>query len=159
MLYALDAVDGEVVVEGWTRGTGTTILDRMRELRGLVGGFLVTFVEREGRLDGLANNAGIAGPFPSTFETETVEQWRRMLSINVEGVFLGCKYAVPAMRKSGGGSIVNISSVAAITGSGSSIAYGAAKAALDTMSLSLARVLGPEIRVMTVSPAAGRCGT
>ena len=46
---------------------------------------------REGRLDGLVNNAGIAGPFPSTFETETVEQWRRMLSINVEGVFLGCK--------------------------------------------------------------------
>jgi len=53
---------------------------------------------REGRLDGLVNNAGISGPFPSTFETETVEQWRRMLSINVEGVFLGCKYAVPAMK-------------------------------------------------------------
>ena len=53
---------------------------------------------REGRLDGLVNNAGIAGPFPSTFETETVEQWRRMLSINVEGVFLGCKYSVPAIR-------------------------------------------------------------
>ena len=50
--------------------------------------------------------------------------------------------------------IVNISSVAAITGSGSNIAYGGSKAALDTMALSLARVLGPEIRVMTVSPAA-----
>ena len=58
---------------------------------------------REGKLNGLVNNAGIAGPYPSTFETETVEQWRRMLSINVEGVFLGCKYGVPAMRQSGGG--------------------------------------------------------
>jgi NAD(P)-dependent dehydrogenase (short-subunit alcohol dehydrogenase family) len=45
---------------------------------------------REGKLNGLVNNAGIAGPFPSTFETETVEQWQRMLSINVQGVFLGC---------------------------------------------------------------------
>jgi 3-oxoacyl-[acyl-carrier protein] reductase len=58
------------------------------------------------------------------------------------------------MKRSGDACIVNISSVAAITGSGSNIAYGASKAALDTMSLSLARVLGPEIRVLTVSPAA-----
>src|SRR6476659_9278192 len=43
---------------------------------------------REGRLDGLVNNAGIAGPYPSTFETETVEQWQRMLSINAQGVSL-----------------------------------------------------------------------
>jgi NAD(P)-dependent dehydrogenase (short-subunit alcohol dehydrogenase family) len=71
---------------------------------------------REGGSNGLVNNAGIAGPFPSTFETETVEQWRRMLSINVEGVFLGCKYGVPAMRQSGGGSIVNTSSLAAFLG-------------------------------------------
>lgn len=52
VIAALDAVDGEVVVEGWTRGTGAGIAERMRELRDLVGGFLVTFVEREGRLGG-----------------------------------------------------------------------------------------------------------
>lgn len=52
VIAALDAVNGEVVVEGWTRGTGATVLDRMRELRDYVGGFLVTFVEREGRLGG-----------------------------------------------------------------------------------------------------------
>src|SRR5476649_2918500 len=47
-------------------------------------------LEREGKLNGLVNNAGIAGPFPATFETETVEQWQKILSINVQGVFLGC---------------------------------------------------------------------
>ena len=53
VIAALDAVDGEVVVEGWTRKTGRGVLDRIRELRPYVGGFLVTFVEREGRLAGV----------------------------------------------------------------------------------------------------------
>lgn len=53
VVAALDGVDGEVVVEGWRRQTGARVLDRIRELRGLVGGFLVTFVEREGRLGGI----------------------------------------------------------------------------------------------------------
>lgn len=52
LIAALDARDGEVVVDGWKRGTGEGILDRLRRLRGLVGGFLVTFVEREGRMGG-----------------------------------------------------------------------------------------------------------
>lgn len=53
VIVALDARDGEVVVEGWTRGTGHGVAARMAELRGLCGGFLVTFVEREGRMVGL----------------------------------------------------------------------------------------------------------
>jgi phosphoribosyl-ATP pyrophosphohydrolase len=53
VMAALDGVDGEVVVEGWRRGTGASVLDRLRELRGMVGSFLVTFVEREGRLGGV----------------------------------------------------------------------------------------------------------
>ena len=52
-MAALDGVDGEVVVEGWQRGTGASVLDRLRELRDVVGSFLVTFVEREGRLGGI----------------------------------------------------------------------------------------------------------
>jgi NAD(P)-dependent dehydrogenase (short-subunit alcohol dehydrogenase family) len=110
---------------------------------------------REGRLDGLVNNAGIAGPFPSTFETETVEQWRRMLSINVEGVFLGCKYAVPAMRRSGGGSIVNTSSLAAFLGTPALSAYGASKGAVrqftKTVAMDCARK-GYRIRCNSVHP-------
>ncbi|MBK6735205.1 MAG: phosphoribosyl-ATP diphosphatase [bacterium] len=58
VIVALDARDGEVVVEGWTRGTGRGVTERMAELRGLCGGFLVTFVEREGRMVGL--DAGLA---------------------------------------------------------------------------------------------------
>ncbi len=110
---------------------------------------------REGKLNGLVNNAGIAGPFPSTFETETVEQWRRMLSINVEGVFLGCKYSVPAIRQSGGGSIVNTSSLAAFLGTPDLSAYGASKGAVrqftKTVAMDCARK-GYKIRCNSVHP-------
>lgn len=60
VIAALDARHGEVVVQGWREGTGRTILDRMRELEGLVGGFLVTFVEHEGRMSGTAEMEQIA---------------------------------------------------------------------------------------------------
>ena len=92
----------------------------------------------EGRLDGLANNAGISGPYPSTFETETVEQWQRILAVNVQGVFLGCKHAVPALKKSGGGSIVNVSSLAAFLGTPKLAAYGASKGAVRQFTKSVA---------------------
>jgi len=110
---------------------------------------------REGRLDGLANNAGIAGPYPATFETETVEQWQKILAVNVQGVFLGCKYSVPAMRQSGGGSIVNTSSLAALLGTPDLSAYGASKAAVrqftKTVAIDCARK-GYKVRCNSVHP-------
>ena len=110
---------------------------------------------REGRLNGLVNNAGIAGPFPSTFESESLEQWRRILSINVEGVFLGCKYGVPALRSSGGGSIVNLSSLAAFLGTPDLSAYGASKGAVrqftKTVAIDCARK-GYKVRCNSVHP-------
>jgi 3(or 17)beta-hydroxysteroid dehydrogenase len=110
---------------------------------------------REGRLDGLVNNAGIAGTFPSTFESETVEQWQRILSINVQGVFLGCKHGVPAMRGSGGGSIVNLSSLAAFLGTPDLSAYGASKGAVrqftKTVAIDCARK-GYKVRCNSVHP-------
>ncbi len=113
-------------------------------------------VEREyGRCDVLVNCAGFTKPVPhANLEALTDELIDSVFQANVRGPFATIRAFAPLMKKSGDAVIVNISSVAAISGSGSSIAYGASKAALDTMSISLARVLGPEIRVMTVSPAA-----
>jgi 3(or 17)beta-hydroxysteroid dehydrogenase len=110
---------------------------------------------REGRLDGLVNNAGISGPFPSTFESESLEQWKRILAINVEGVFLGCKYGVPAIRSSAGGSIVNLSSLAAFLGTPDLSAYGASKGAVrqftKTVAIDCARK-GYKVRCNSVHP-------
>ena len=85
-------------------------------------------VARFGRLDILVNNAGI-------FRTETVEEtsealWAQIMEINGKGVFLGTKHAIPEMRKAGGGSIINISSVAGLVGSRMSAAYNASKGAV-----------------------------
>lgn len=87
-------------------------------------------VARYGKLDILINNAGIVIPRVS-IEERTAEEWDRVLAVNAKGVFLGTKHAIPAMRQAGGGSIVNISSIAGI---GQSLhqepAYAASKGAV-----------------------------
>jgi cyclopentanol dehydrogenase len=89
-----------------------------------------TAVDRFGRLDILINNAAIVIP-RVPIDERTVEEWDRVMAVNARGVFLGTKHAIPAMRRSGGGSIVNISSVAGI---GQSLhqepAYAASKGAV-----------------------------
>jgi NAD(P)-dependent dehydrogenase (short-subunit alcohol dehydrogenase family) len=85
-----------------------------------------TAVRRYGKLDILVNNAGIL--LRKAIEEMTVEEWDRIMAINLKGVFLGTKYAIPAMRSAGGGSIINISSTAGLVGSpGGSSAYIATK--------------------------------
>ena len=82
-------------------------------------------VETFGRLDILINNAAI---YSRTNIVDTdIEEWRRIMDINMTGVFLGTKHAVPAMRDTGGGSIINISSTAGLVGSARGSAYGASK--------------------------------
>jgi 3(or 17)beta-hydroxysteroid dehydrogenase len=92
-----------------------------------------------GRLDILVNAAGIylrgAEHNP---ESASLEDWREVHAVNMEGVFLGCKYAIPAMRESGGGSIVNISSVAGLRASAHAAAYGASKGGVRQYSKSVA---------------------
>ena len=113
-------------------------------------------VERDfGRCDVLVNSAGFTRMVPhADLNALTDELIDSIFAANVRGPFAMVRAFAPLMKKSGDAVIVNISSVAAITGTGSNIAYGGSKAAADTMALSLARVLGPEIRVLTVSPAA-----
>jgi NAD(P)-dependent dehydrogenase (short-subunit alcohol dehydrogenase family) len=85
-----------------------------------------TAVQRYGKLDVLVNNAGIL--LRRSIEEMTGEEWDRIMAVNLKGVFLGTKAAIPAMRRAGGGSIVNISSTAGLVGSpGETAAYIATK--------------------------------
>jgi 3-oxoacyl-[acyl-carrier protein] reductase len=108
-----------------------------------------------GRADILVNSAGFTKPVPHA-DLEALDDalLDSILIANVRGPFSVIRSFAPLLKVSGDGIIVNVSSISGFTGSGSSIAYCAAKGALDTMTLSLARALGPEIRVMCVSPAA-----
>ena len=107
----------------------------------------------EGRLDILVNNAGITTPVPHADLDGLSDDWiDAILRVNVRGPFACVRAFVPLLRSGGRGLVVNISSVAAVTGLGSNVAYCASKAALDSMTRSLARALAPEIRVLSVSP-------
>ena len=111
-------------------------------------------VEAEfGRCDVLVNSAGFTRMVPHhDLEALDDELIDRVLTANVRGPFATIRAFVPLLKASRDGVIVNISSGAAQSGTGSSIIYGASKAALNTMSMALARVLGPEIRVVVVAP-------
>lgn len=94
---------------------------------------------RFSRLDILVNNAGISLSTGSDPETTQVDEWRKIFAVNVEGVVLGCREAIAAMKRSGGGSIVNISSIAALVATPTAMAYGASKAAVRQLTKSVAR--------------------
>ena len=112
-----------------------------------------TALDQYGRLDILVNNAGIGGGGVGLEDT-TVEFWDRTLDINAKGVFLGTKAAIPALRDSGGGSIVNISSIAGIIGSRLGIpAYQASKGAVRLLTKSTAlQHAADNIRCNSVHP-------
>ncbi|WP_270935165.1 SDR family NAD(P)-dependent oxidoreductase [Falsiroseomonas oryzae] len=113
-------------------------------------------VERAcGRADVLVNSAGVTRAVPhGDLDGLDDATFDRILVTNVRGPFATIRAFAPLLRRGGDAVIVNVSSLSAVTGLGSSIAYCASKAALDTMAMSLARVLGPEIRLIGVSPAA-----
>ena len=115
-----------------------------------------TVQQRCGRCDVLINSAGTTRAVPHA-DLEALDDALidRVLQVNVRGPLATIRAFLPLLQASGDAIIVNISSLAAITGTGSSLIYGASKAAMDTAGLSLARVLGPAgIRVVSVSPAA-----
>jgi ketoreductase RED2 len=110
-------------------------------------------VSRLGRLDVLINNAGTTVVIPhNDIDAVTPEIWRRILDLNVIGTWQVTAAAIPHLRESGEGCIVNVSSVAGERPTGSSIPYAVSKAAISHMTRLLANVLGPEIRVNAVAP-------
>ena len=123
----------------------------------VIGGALA----REGRLDILVNNAGITGfeesARPHDPENASLEDWRAVHAVNLDGVFLGCKHAIRAMRKTGSGSIVNISSRSGLIGIPGAAAYASSKAAIRNHTKSVALYCAGEglnIRCNSVHPAA-----
>lgn len=108
-----------------------------------------------GRADILVNSAGFTKPVPHA-DLEKLDDalMDSVLIANVRGPFATIRAFAPLLREGGDSVIINVSSVAAFNGAGSSIAYAASKAAVDTMTMSLGRALGPQIRVLAVSPGA-----
>jgi 3-oxoacyl-[acyl-carrier protein] reductase len=109
--------------------------------------------EKWGRIDGLINNAGTTQFVNhANLEGLTADDFHRIYAVNVIGPYQMTRAVAAQMKAQGRGAIVNVSSIAGVMGVGSSIAYTASKGALNTMTLSLARALGPEIRVNTICP-------
>ena len=105
-----------------------------------------------GRLDILVNNAGIT--MSGKIEDTALADWQRIMAVNMDGVFLGTKHAIPLMRRSGGGSVVNLSSVLGITGTPLISAYTASKGAVRLFTKCAALELAEDgIRVNSVHPA------
>jgi len=106
-----------------------------------------------GKLDVLVNNAGIA--IAANIETTTLADWRRIMAVNADGVFLGCQLAVALMKSSGGGSIINLSSIDGIVGEAELAAYCASKGAVRTLTKAVAAhcaAQGYQIRCNSIHP-------
>ncbi len=110
-------------------------------------------IEHHGRLDVLVNNAGVTEVIPhADLDAVTDEIFTRILDVNVLGTFRLTKLAMPHLRASGDGSVVNVTSLAGLRPTGSSVPYAASKAALNHLTVLLANVCGPEVRVNAVAP-------
>jgi ketoreductase RED2 len=106
-----------------------------------------------GRLDILVNNAGTTNVIPhADLDAATDEVWDRILSVNLMGTWHLTRSCVPALRASGAGSVINVTSVAGLRPAGSSIPYAVSKAGINHLTALLANVLAPEIRVNAVAP-------
>lgn len=143
-----EAVAAEIVAAGGkaqAMGQDTTDEDRWQAV-------IAATEAAFGRLDVLVNNAGIAIAGP--IETFSLADWRKQQAVNVDGVFLGVKHAFPAMRRAGGGSIVNISSIAGLRGNHSGLgAYSATKGAVRLFTKTAAlEGAKDKIRVNSVHP-------
>lgn len=110
-------------------------------------------VERFGGIDVLVNNAGVTEVIAhGDLDAVTDEIFHRILDVNVVGTFRLTRLAMPHLRAGGGGSVVNITSIAGVRPTGSSVPYAVSKAALNHLTALLGNVTGPEVRVNAVAP-------
>lgn len=127
----------------------TRVVDVTKEQE--VADLVQAAVDTWGRLDGMANNAGIL--IPNNVVAATYEEYQAQMDVNVKGVFFGCKYAIPAMLKTGGGSIVNTGSINSIAAEKELTLYCASKGAVYTLTQAVALDFGAQgIRANTLCP-------
>lgn len=121
---------------------------------------MATLASELGPLGILVNNAGIVDTrTQDTPETLSLADWRRLFSVNVDGVFLGCQAGIKAMRETGRGSIINMSSIAGLRASPYAVGYGATKAAIRHLTRSVAQYCaeqGLAVRCNSVHPGSVR---
>jgi 3-oxoacyl-[acyl-carrier protein] reductase len=152
-VYNRDEAGARAIVEALP-GSGHSYLPMALEDSASIDALASEVGRLHGRADILVNAAGFTKPVAhADLDAMTDDLFDSVMVANVRGPFALVRAFAPLLRAEGG-VVVNVSSISAFTGSGSSIAYCASKAALDTMTLSLARALGPEIRVLCVSPGA-----
>ena len=110
-------------------------------------------VDRWGRLDVLINNAAITKPIPhKRMDLLDAAEFQRIYGVNLIGNYQMCRAAAPHLKATGDAAVVNISSVGAMRAGGSSMAYVASKGALNTLTVAMARLLAPEVRVNALCP-------
>ncbi len=115
--------------------------------------FVQGALQKFGRIDALINCAGTTRFIPhADLDALTPEEFHRTYDVNTVGLYRMTRACAAALKASGRGSVVNISSIGGLIGRGSSMAYAASKGAVNTLTLSLARALGPEIRVNAIAP-------
>jgi 3-oxoacyl-[acyl-carrier protein] reductase len=116
-------------------------------------GLVKAALDKWGRLDILVNNAATTKPISHKKMDELdIDEWTRVLGVNLIGNYLMTRAAAPHLKATGDGAIINISSTGAWQARGSSIAYCASKGGVNTMTMSMARIMAPEVRVNTLCP-------
>ena len=152
--YSRSRDDAEDTVKGIRAKSGTALAVAADVSKNSGAKELMDAAMREfGRIDYLINNAGWSQRVPhQQMDDLTDEIWDRVFNTNLRGAFYCVRAATPHLKKQAGSAIVNIASVAALLGQGSSMAYAASKGGMVTLTRSLARALAPDIRVNAVLP-------